>query len=68
MMSLFGFKKANANFRVYDWIIFPVIIICLPYYMFGNNHFLRSHVGRHIFMAIFQDHNVNIHQAQTVKE
>jgi len=29
--------------------------------------FLNNHVGRHI-MAIFQDDNVKIHQAQTVKE
>jgi len=30
-------------------------------------HFLNSHEGRHI-MAIFQDDNVKIHQAQIVKE
>jgi len=30
-------------------------------------HHLKNHVGRHI-MAIFQDDNVKIHQAQIVKE
>jgi len=30
-------------------------------------HFLNNHVGRHI-MAMFQDDNGKIHQAQTVKE
>jgi len=30
-------------------------------------HFLNNHVGRHT-MAIFQDDNVKIHQAQIVKE
>jgi len=30
-------------------------------------HLLNNHVGRHI-MAIFQDGNVKIHQAQIVKE
>ena len=47
----------------------------LACYMFGNSsfnsnvafHFLNNHVGRHI-MAIIQDDNVKIHQAQFVKQ